>query len=186
MRHGPTHERAILGRRDVPADLSDTAALARLHAALPAGALLVSSDLARATATADALAGSRERLPHEPDLREFDFGAWDGLTPAAVSARDPVLSRRFWEGEADLAPPGGESWADVARRVATVVDRLAAAHPGRDIVAVAHLGVILTALHRARGGRLYDTLAQRVSPLSLTEIARTAGGWQVGRVDHRP
>ena len=58
--------KAFVGWRDVPADLSDGAALARLDAALPRPALLVSSDLVRASATADMLAAGRDRLAHAP------------------------------------------------------------------------------------------------------------------------
>jgi broad specificity phosphatase PhoE len=160
----------MTGHRDVAADLTDVAALARLEAALPADALVISSDLLRARATADALAGARQRLPHDRRLREFDFGAWDGLHHAAVAERDPVLSRRFWEDPGDLCAPDGESWNDVAARVTAATDELTAAHTGAALVAVAHLGVILTQLHRARGGRVYDILAQKIEPLSLTEL----------------
>ena len=50
VRHGPTHEKTFVGWRDVPADLSDHAAIARLHEGLPQDALVVSSDLIRAVA----------------------------------------------------------------------------------------------------------------------------------------
>jgi len=70
LRHGPTHEKAFVGWRDVPADLSDTAAIARLNAHLPKGAVLVSSDLIRASATADTLAAGRTRSLDAPELRE--------------------------------------------------------------------------------------------------------------------
>lgn len=175
VRHGPTHQTVMTGHRDVAADLTDLAALARLDAALPADALVISSDLLRARATADALAGSRHRLPHDPRLREFDFGAWDGLHHTAVAERDPVLSRRFWEEPGELRAPGGESWNDVATRVTAAAEDLTKAHAGAAIVAVAHLGVILTQLHRARGGRVYDILAQKIDPLSLTELVIEQG-----------
>ncbi|MFT7136552.1 MAG: alpha-ribazole phosphatase, partial [Akkermansiaceae bacterium] len=45
VRHGPTHEKTLVGWRDVPADLSDHAQIARLNAHLPRDAILVSSDL---------------------------------------------------------------------------------------------------------------------------------------------
>lgn len=170
IRHGPTHQKSFTGHRDVPADLSDRAALARLSAALPPQALVVSSDLARARATAGAIAGARTRLEDRPGLREFHFGLWDGMGFEAVSARDPVLSRRYWEAPGDVAPPGGESWNQAAARVDREVAALQAAHPGRDIVAVAHFGVILTRLHAARGGSAADVLAQQIAPLSLTEL----------------
>lgn len=176
IRHGPTHQKCFTGHRDVPADLSDRAALSRLSAALPEGALVVSSDLSRARATADAIQGPRQRLADRPALREFHFGIWDGMRFDAVSARDPVLSRRYWEVPGDVAPPGGESWNAAAARVDAEVAALQAAHPGRDMIAVAHLGVILTRLHAARGGPAADVLAQDIAPLSLTEL-HWDGGW---------
>ncbi|HBR36935.1 MAG TPA: histidine phosphatase family protein, partial [Sulfitobacter pontiacus] len=58
VRHGPTHEKNFVGWRDVPADLSDVAQLGRLNAHLPQRAVMVSSDLIRASATADTLASA--------------------------------------------------------------------------------------------------------------------------------
>jgi broad specificity phosphatase PhoE len=171
VRHGPSHQKVFTGWRDVPADLSDRAALDRLDALLPPGAVLVSSDLVRAATTADALCRGRTRLPHHPGLREFDFGDWDGLGFAAVAESHPDLSRRYWEAPGDVAPPGGESWNRAAARVQGAVAALCAAHPGRDIVLVAHLGVILTQVQAATGLAPAATLAQEIAPLSLTRIA---------------
>ncbi len=111
LRHAPTHEKAFVGHRDVPADLSDTAQIARLDAALPHDALVVSSDLSRSVDTATAIQGSRTRLPDRAGLREFDFGAWDGLHFAEVAEKWPDLSRGYWENPGDIAPPQGESWS---------------------------------------------------------------------------
>lgn len=186
VRHGPTHSRALIGRTDLPADLSDRAALDRLSAFLPTGAVVVSSDLIRAVATADALQAGRFRLPHDAALREFDFGAWEGLPAAEVAERWPVQSRAYWERPGDTAPPGGESWNAAAARVDAAVARLAAAHPGRDIVAVAHFGVILTQLRRARGCTAYEVLAERIEPLSVTCLTLAGDRWTPDRTNHRP
>ena len=186
VRHGPTHSKALIGRTDLPADLTDRAALDRLSAFLPAGALVVSSDLTRAVTTADALQAHRPRLPHDPQLREFDFGDWEGLPAAEVAIRWPEESRAYWERPGDTAPPGGESWNAAAARVTAAATRLADTHPGRDIVAVAHFGVILTQLQRARGCSAYDVLAQRIEPLSVTCLSLTATGWAVSEINHRP
>ena len=186
VRHGPTHEKTLVGWRDVPADLSDGAALARLDAALPRPALLVSSDLVRASATADRLAAGRDRLDPAPDIREFDFGDWDGLHFTEVVARDPVLSRRYWEAPGDVAAPGGESWNAAAARVAGYVDAINVAHPEAHVIAVAHFGVILTQVQRAAGFRAEDALAHRVDPLSITRLGHEAGRWRVEAVNHRP
>ncbi len=126
VRHGPTHAKDMIGWTDLPADLSDLAALARLRAHLPGEAPILSSDLVRAVATADAL-GADRRLPPLPALREIHFGAWEGLRFAEAEARDPALIRRFWEEPGEVSAPGGESWDDAVRpRVNRAVDGLAA------------------------------------------------------------
>ncbi len=186
VRHGPTHEKAMTGWRDVPADLSDTAALHRLNAHLPANALLASSDLIRATATADALGHSRTRLPPDPALREIDFGAWDGRHWSDIAATDPDLSRLFWEDPGTHRAPDGESWDDAAARASTAADGLASAHPGRDIIIVAHFGIILTQLARATGLTPHQTLAQPIDPLSVTCLSLTDGWWQAQSINHKP
>ena len=77
VRHGPTHAKSMVGWSDIPADLSDTARIARLDAFLPRDSVVISSDLIRAVATADAIAGDRHRLQHDPNLREIHFGDWE-------------------------------------------------------------------------------------------------------------
>lgn len=178
VRHGPTHQSAFVGHRDVPADLTDTRQIGALADALPRAALVVSSDLSRAVETASAIAGNRERLPHRKALREFDFGAWDGMTWREVAEQWPVLSRTFWEDPGDVSAPDGESWNAVAGRVWAAVDDLLVTHPGRDLVVVAHFGAILTLVQRALGTTPYAALSHEIAPLSLTEIEiSTAGRW---------
>ncbi|MDW4499013.1 histidine phosphatase family protein [Sulfitobacter sp. D35] len=187
VRHGPTHERAFVGWRDVPADLSDTAALGRLRDHLPERALLVSSDLLRASATADAIAGDgHDRLPHEADLREFDFGDWDGLHFTEVAERDPDLSRTYWEAPGDVAPPAGESWNAAARRIDAAVARLNRRYPASHIIAVAHIGTILTQVRRALGETHVETIARKIDNLSVTEIRWQGATGQVTRINHCP
>lgn len=165
VRHGPTHAKAFAGWRDIPADLSDASALARLNAHLPAHAPVISSDLIRASATADALSHNRPRLPHDPDLREFHFGDWDGLGFAEVSERWPDLSRRYWEEPGHISPPGGESWVTAAARIDAAIDRLAL-YP--DVIVVTHFGVILSQYQRAAGITPSTAIAQRIDNLSVT------------------
>jgi len=186
VRHGPTHEKTFVGWRDVPADLSDAEQIARLDAALPRPALVVSSDLIRAKATADVLMAGRQRLPDEADMREFNFGDWDGLHFTDVSERDPRLSRCYWEEPGDIAPPNGESWNAAAARIAPFVDRVNAAHPEAHVVAVAHFGIILTQVQRASGLSAYEVLGHRVDNLSVTRLVHEAGAWRVEAINHCP
>lgn len=186
VRHGPTHERAFTGWRDVPADLSDRERIARLDAYLPRGALLIASDLIRATATASVLLDGRQPLPPAPALREFNFGDWDGKGFDEVAESHPVQARDYWERPGDIAPPNGESWNTAAARVAGQVAALIAAHPGRDIVAVAHFGVILTQLQNALGVSPAQVLGHRIDNLSVTCLTHAAPGWRAGVINHIP
>jgi broad specificity phosphatase PhoE len=181
VRHGPTHAKTMVGWSDLPADLSDTAALARLNAHLPQDAPVLSSDLSRAIATADALA-PRPRLPHDPALREIHFGQWEQRTFAEVEAEDPALIRAYWDSPGDVRPPGGESWNDLTARTRGALDRLQGSAP--DVIIVAHFGPILAALQHATGQSALQVFAHKIDNLSVTSL--TLDPPQVHAVNHRP
>lgn len=182
VRHGPTHAKAMIGWTDLPADLSDSAALTRLAAHLPPDAPVISSDLSRAVATADAL-GPRPRLPHDRDLREIHFGQWETRAFAEVEAATPDLIRAFWDTPGDVRPPGGESWNDMANRTWRALDRLHGTAP--DLIVVAHFGPILAALQRAEGLAPEAAFAHRIDNLSVTSL--TFGPPPaVFAINHRP
>lgn len=164
VRHGPTHAKTMVGWSDLPADLSDHAAIARLNAHLPADAPVLSSDLSRAVATADTLA-PRPRLPHDPDWRELNFGAWE-LQPWD-KIEDQAAARAFWDDPGDTCPPGGESWNRLTARVHAAIGRLS---DQPEVIVVAHFGPIVAALQLAEGLSPLAAFAHRIDPLSVTCI----------------
>lgn len=176
----------MVGWSDLPADLSDRDAVARLHDHLPANAVVVSSDLCRAADTATAIQGARPRLPHLPDLREINFGAWELRGFKEIEAEDPELAFSYWDNPGDVRPPNGESWNEVRARVDTAVDRLIAQYTGHDLVVVAHFGVILTQVQRALDVDANEALSHRIDNLSVTEITHHGAHWSVGRINHLP
>ena len=186
LRHGPTHARAMVGWSDVPADLSDLARLERLTAILPPTAIVVSSDLSRAVATADAIQGTRRRLPHISGLREIHFGAWEMRTWAEVDAESPDHIRAFWDKPGDIAPPDGESWNALLRRVSAAMDALAQDHSGADVIVVGHFGQILTQVQRAAGLSAVEVFAQKIDNLSLTRVDHHQGSWRLGAINQTP
>ena len=137
-RHGLTtynEERRFQGQSDVPlneAGRAQAAEAARYLAALRPSAIF-SSDLSRASATADALA----RLTGLPvlldkDLRERSGGSWEGLTASEIAERYPI-ERATW------TPPDGESSVAVADRASAALERIADGLAGGSIaVAVGH------------------------------------------------
>lgn len=186
VRHGPTHEKTMVGHRDVPADLSDLALISRVKSALPSGARLMSSDLIRAVDTARVICPQGHAPITTPAFREIDFGAWDGLHWTVIGERWPDLSRAFWETPGDHRAPQGESWNDAAARINAEVDRLNAAHTGTDFIVAAHFGAILTQFQRASGRTAYQTLGQRIDNFSITQLNFQAGCWDVAQVNHIP
>ncbi len=185
VRHGPTHAKTMVGWSDLPADLSDTAAIARLSEFLPADGLVISSDLSRTVATADAIQGPRQRLPHDPDLREIHFGDWELKGFAEIEAKDPDRIRAYWEHPGDVRPPNGESWNEVATRVDRGIDRLSTTHAGQDIIVVVHFGVILTQVQRAEKLTASEVFAHRIDNLSVTSI-HIDEDWSLQHINHIP
>ncbi len=183
VRHGPTHAKSMVGWSDLPADLSDTAAIMRLRTYLP-DAPTISSDLIRASATADVLR-PRIRLPHDPSLREINFGAWELRSFRDVEAEDPDRIRAYWEQPGTIAPPDGESWNMVRRRVDDAVDALLT-QGHENLIIVAHFGVILTQVQRALGIDACAAFSHKIDNLSVTDMHIADGQWSMGKINHIP
>ncbi|SEK64702.1 Broad specificity phosphatase PhoE [Roseovarius nanhaiticus] len=184
VRHGPTHAKAMVGWTDLPADLSDTAQLARLSDYLPQDALIVSSDLTRAHGTANAIAAGRTRLPDNPQLREINFGAWEMANFDTAPQAERL--RAFWETPGDLTAPEGESWNMISTRVSAAAAALMRAHPGRDIIVVAHMGAILTQVQAALDITGYEAFGHRIDNLSVTSLQHDGARWRAETINHLP
>jgi alpha-ribazole phosphatase len=192
LRHAPTDapESLLVGRLDLPAAVEEAHPdVQAMASCLPAGALWVSSPLRRARDTAQALfaAGIRP-IPEliEPAFAEQSYGLWDGLTYEQIEERFPEESEQLWRAPATMRPPEGESFADVVARVREAVLRLCVAHPGRDIVVVAHSGTIRAALALALDLSPDRALRMQVAPLSLTRIDlvnSAVDGWRIEAVN---
>jgi probable phosphoglycerate mutase len=143
VRHGSTihsAERRFSGRNYLPLNdvgVVQAAALAkRSYGRIDA---VVSSPLRRAVQTAEAIAAPLGlAVQIEPDLIETDFGAWEGRTFAEVRGDDPD-ALTAWRASLDAAPPGGESFASVGRRVQRARAALIAAHPGSHVAVISHV-----------------------------------------------
>jgi probable phosphoglycerate mutase len=129
---------------------------------------LYASPLSRARDTAAPIAARLGLAPRTAeDLREYDLGAWEGLSYATL-VREHRLFERM-QGEPDWQPGGGESARQVAERLGGRLRTIADAHPGERVVVVTHGGALTLALgllidrepsawrrvmHNCRGARL--------------------------------
>ncbi len=157
LRHGPVDTggaRRAYGHSDLPLSARGRAegeALVRFAVErLPRPVGVLSSDLARCTEIAGPLA-ARLGVPLEatPELREQHMGAWEGRSWEELTAEDVAGVRAFWADYAGARPPGGESLADLSRRVGDwLARRMDAPGPalpplrGRRWVLVGHAGVV--------------------------------------------
>ncbi|WP_214410726.1 bifunctional RNase H/acid phosphatase [Sphaerisporangium fuscum] len=118
------------------------AAAARLSREPYALDVIVSSPLRRARRTAEAVA-ARTGLKVEVDdgLREVDFGEWEGHTFTEIQRRWPG-ELAAWLDDPSVAPPGGESFDQVALRVRAARDRLLLDHKGKNVLVVSHVSPI--------------------------------------------
>ena len=111
----------------------------------------------------------------DADLREVDFGAWEGLSFSDIAGKDAAAVDRWARFEPGFRFPGGESIADFTRRIGAAADRMAAA-PQETVVAFTHGGVIrfmLCALLRL-DPRSYA--AFEIRPAGVAELALFEGG----------
>jgi alpha-ribazole phosphatase len=110
-----------------------------------------SSDLRRATSTAEAIAAGRKILQvMRPALREMNFGAWEGMNWEQIERLDPEYAEAWIAGYPNLPAPSGESFQDFEARVLTEVNHLLAGNPG-PIAVVTHAGVLRVVLRRLCG-----------------------------------
>ncbi len=145
LRHGETEHSVAMrfsGRNDLPltsAGRAQAEAAARRLASYDGIAAVVSSPLRRAHETATVVAKELGiDAVDDPGLAETDFGDWEGLTFAEVRDQWPS-DLDEWLASTDIAPPGGESFAEVTRRVRRARDRLLTAHPGKTVLVVSHV-----------------------------------------------
>ncbi len=185
LRHAPVlhQDGCIYGHMDVEIDLSDAGLLARIAGELPEAPVFLSSPVARARNTLDALCrvGGLDAGPVEAvdDLAEQNFGNWQGRHYDEIFADMPIDA---WDKPASMRPPDGEDFEQMTARVGRAIDGLTERFAGRDIVIVAHAGTIRAAIAKARSITPDKALAIGIDTLSLTRIdavGAPGGTWQV-------
>lgn len=140
------------------------------------------SDLARAAETSRIVLGDcKIALVADSRLREFDFGAWEGLTWPQIVTRWPHLSDHGSTVAKRYQPEGGESFDDVTARVGAFLKELRRCDAERVLI-VTHAGT-LHALLAAFGSDLEDAIGDpmglRFSPASISRITMKDGHAQL-------
>ncbi len=189
VRHGRTRanrQGLFLGATDIPLDQ-----FGRHQAQLVADRIarewptdaIVTSPLLRARTTAEPIA---DRLGLVPtiidDLREMDFGRFEGHTFDEIYRLDPGFVERLADfHDDDLEWPGGEQRGAFYRRVWAAFEQVVRDHPGRRVVVVAHGGVIGAFMAMLRGQLPGDPTIYGLQNCSVTHLVVQAPHTEVHR-----
>lgn len=124
------------------------------------------SPLVRAKETCE-LAGFGDRATEWDALMEWDYGAYEGMTPAEIKAGRPDWL--IWRD----GVPEGETRAEVAARADEVVEWARSAD--RDVLVFAHGHILRTIAARWMGEDIFFGSRIRLDPTSLSIL-----GWAYG------
>ena len=190
VRHAPTVNpgNTVYGSLDLDIEMPSADAFAALSGVLPADPVWMVSNLSRTRKTLDGILAARDRDSSEVHVEsafaEQHFGDWEGRPSAEVWAeiRD---TEKTWP--ADIRPPGGETFSEVAARVDAAAHRWSEKFAGKQVVAVLHSGSIRSFLSTAMGGAPVESLSYVIDTLSVTRCDYLGPeSWRVGFVNRPP
>ena len=180
VRHGETEwslSGAHTGRTDLPltvAGREQAAALSRYLAGRHF-ALVLSSPLARAWDTCR-MAGFGDRAAIDPNLKEWDYGDYEGRTTPEIQNESPGWN--LWSD----GPANGETIQQVAARAEAVIARASEAAGDALLFGHGHILRILAARWLGlppNGGRLLALGTASVSRLGHEHETRVIATWNV-------
>jgi len=180
VRHGATEltaEDRFAGSTDVALSEEGRTQVSALAERLHRGTLdaVYTSPMRRTLETARILAEPHGLEPRvEPDLREIDYGHWEGRTRDEIAAEYGDEYEAWQEDPLTIAPTGGESGIQVLARALPVLRRIVQAHARRPVLLVSHKGTnrLLVSSLLGFGARGYrDRLDQSPAGLTILDFA---------------
>ncbi len=156
---------------DEPLNSRGQESLSSLSGRLPSCDIVLRSPALCAEQTADGLALASAI---EPLLRDCDFGRWAGRSLEDVQADEPAAIAD-WLRNPNAAPHGGESFADVTKRVAGWMDQMLT--KAGSVLAITHGLVIRAAIAHTLGVGPEAFRHIDVAPLARTRLSGGGGRW---------
>ena len=169
IRHGETEwslSRQHTGTTDIPLTENGrkVALLLQPILAKHVFALVLTSPLRRARETCE-LAGLGDRAHNDPDLMEWNYGEYEGLTPAQIHAKRPEWML-FRDG-----CPGGESPDQVEVRIDRVIARIRTVAAEGNVALFAHGHLIRAFAARWLGLRAADGRFFLLDPATINVLS---------------
>lgn len=159
-----------IGRTDVSLSAEGSRQAESLAAVLESfgDVRILCSPLLRARRTAEISLKGRN-FSIDRDLREIDFGRWEGMSFSQIVAADPFAVDRWAALDDEFAFPDGEGIGAFRKRIRVVAGRIAA-DSAETLIAFTHGGVIRLLICHFLGLKARDYLLFDVGTASLSEI----------------
>ncbi|NLE53886.1 MAG: histidine phosphatase family protein [Lentisphaerae bacterium] len=141
-------------------------------------AAVYSSDLSRAMDTARIIAPEQALIP-SPALREWNLGAWQGMSAQEVRERFPGELEAFLNDRPGLCVTGGETKSEVYERAAGFLRALPAKHAGQHVLVVSHCGLIRALLKEVMAVSGPWPRQPQVANASISRFVFDKGVWQL-------
>ena len=174
MRHGETSWNAggkFQGHSDIPLSDNGRQQAKELAKRLQGHRIdaFYSSDLSRAKETAEIIASLHQlTVKYVPELREINFGQWEGLTYKEITDSYGEISRRWWSSPLTTEIPEGEKLQTVVDRCNKAMAEIVNNHPGETVVIAVHGGVIRVIVGSLLGMDLNHFWKLKLDNVSLT------------------
>ena len=126
------------------------------------------SDLGRTMETSQMLSG--KQMVEEPRLRERGVGILEGLNLEQIMADHAEAFRAFRSGDKDHQIEGGESLQNALNRAWTFLEEMPEKHPGAELAAVSHAGLIRLICKQILGLALDAPNFFQIPNTSLTQL----------------
>jgi len=150
---------------------------------------IISSDLGRAVATAEAINKYHNLgLQLEPSIRERNFGVMEGLTREEILERYPGVHTGYMERKDTYQIPRGESLVDFYKRVTSGLEEIINQNIGKDILIVTHGGVLDCIMRMVFGYALNAPRRFSIYNGSINVFSVRNNEWfleQWGNIDHQ-
>lgn len=181
LRHGQTDwniDFRLQGVTDIPLNETGIAQARDAAAVIDTNDwdLILTSPLSRARATAEIVAevNGFQQAEVEPLLLERSFGEAEGLGHEEWRAK---------YADTNLVP-GGESLSELEARANLLLDKLAADHAGRRVLAVSH-GALIRKLLRIVSGGEFPRDGERLGNASMSIFTHDGSDWSIQRYEPR-